>query len=342
MAKQEDTDRFFPEKLLRRLDDEHLARAELLHTQEVLENGDRLSNWLRGEDVNEDDIVRSLRQRRGELMDTLDTAQDAADKRRGEVELGGPRASMSRRRAVGLADIGIYWPFGCAPSEGTVPVPLPLQGPSTVPPAGDNASGQILTLPTSDPWEAMEPHYVGTLRKRFSFPFFFRQSYWLRNWRWVIPFPCAPCDSVLSYRVYVECGGAFSAAGFSAGLWNWINVREFPTVSGGVDFSSVPDYEVWPLSASWPGSASFTWNPIWSGVTLEGSMSVKDGQAPVLAVLMGAIVGLAFGQFQVINAGFHPWEMQVFPPGGYPEPHEFQYHAKVHYRFTPPSPVIAP
>ena len=113
-------------------------------------------------------------------------------------------------------------------------------------------------------------------------------------------------------------------------------------MTGGINFGTVPDYEVWPISRLWPGSASFTYESIWGGVTLEGALGVKDGQAPVVAILMGAIVGVGFGSFRVINAGFHPWEMQLFPPGGYPQQWHYQFHARVHYRYTPAGPVIFP
>ena len=78
---------------------------------------------------------------------------------------------------------------------------------------------------------------------------------------------------------------------------------------------------------------SFTFQEIWSGVTLQGSLDVKAGKAPVLVMIVGALVGVAGGEFRVINAGFHPWEMQLFPPGGYPHQWDLSFHAKVHYRF---------
>jgi hypothetical protein len=81
---------------------------------------------------------------------------------------------------------------------------------------------------------------------------------------------------------------------------------------------------------------------IWNGVTLEGSFAVKQGKAPVLAVIVGVIVGLAGGRFTIFNAGFHPWQMQLFPPGGFPEPWDLQYHAKAHYRYEPSGGVFFP
>jgi hypothetical protein len=343
MAKQDDPNRFFPKSFLKRLDEEHLARAGLLHVESVLDQSERMSEWLRGEDVDAAQTIRSLKGRRLELMERVAGYDEAAEKRRASVkDATGPTVSISRRPFVGIGDIDIRYPFGCAPSEGSVPVPLPLEGPSVVPPAGDNASGQILTINTTDPWEASEPHHQASLRKSLNFPNLFEQSYWLKNWRWVIPFPCAPCDSRLSYRVYVETGGLFGASAFSVGLWNWINARELPNVTGGVDFASIPDYEVWPISRSWPGFASFTFQEVWGGVTLEGALGVKDGQSPVVAILMGAMVGMAFGQFRIINSGFHPWEMQLFPPGGWPQQWHLQFHAKVHYRYTPSGPIVSP
>lgn len=341
--KKDDQDRHYPDKLIRQLDEAHLARARLLHTESLLDDPVRVRDWLHDEDVDEAETVRGLRVRRRELLEQVNRYDEAAEKERaGLKDRSGPVVRIARRPFVDVADLGIRWPFGCAPVEGSVAVPVPLQGTSVVPPAGDNASGQITTIPTTDPWEATEPHYQGSLRAGFKFPNFFDQSFWLRNWRYVIPFPCAPCDTRLTYRVYIESGGLFRASAFSVGLWNWINVRELPDVTGGIDFSTVPDYEVWPISRTWPTTASFMFESIWGGVTLEGSLAVKDGQSPVVGILMGAIVGMAFGQFGILNAGFHPWEMQLFPPGGYPQPWHIPFHAKVHYRYASPEPVISP
>jgi hypothetical protein len=343
MPRQIDPNRLFPKRYLAQLDQAHLARARLLHVDSLLADGDRLRDWLAGEELDEANTFRELHARRRELLERATALDEAAEKRRpADDDRTGTVVRTTRHPFVDIGDPSIRWPLGCAPSEGSVPVPLPLQGPSTVPPPGDNTSGEILTIPTTDPWEATEPHYQGTLRAGFKFPGIFDQSYWLRNWRWVIPFPCAPCDSRLTYRVYVETGGLFRASGLSASLWNWINVRELPDVTGGIDLSTVPDYEVWPISRSWPFFTSFMLEPVWGGVTLEGTFSVKDGQAPVVAVLMGAIVGLSYGEFRIFNAGFHPWEMQLFPPGGSPDPWHFPFHAKVHYRYEPIGPVISP
>jgi len=341
VARKDDPDRFLPKSFLKRLDESHEARARLLHVEKVLES-DRVREWLRGEEVDEAKTIRSLRDRRLELMERVARSDEDAEKRRPSLEdATGPTVSISRRPLTGIRDLDFRYPFGCAPSEGSVPVPLPLEGPSVVPPPGDNAGGAIVTLHTADPWEAPEPHHVASLRKSFTL-FSFDQSFWLKNWRWVIPFPCAPCDSRLSYRVYVETGGLFGANAFGVGLWNWINVRELPDVTGGIDFGSIPDYEVWPIDRSWPLTASFMFESIWAGVTLEGTLSVKNGQSPVVAILMGAMVAMAFGQFRILNSGFHPWEMQRFPPGGYPQPQDFPFHARVHYRYEPIGPVISP
>ena len=243
---------------------------------------------------------------------------------------------------MNVPNVVINYPFGCAYSEGAVQVPVWFEGKSVVPSGG--ASGAITSLHTSDPWEAPEPHYTGFLRTSSSITslLFSDLSYWLHNWRYVIPFPCVPCDGQLTYRVYFETGGVFGAHAASASLLNWINVREIPDVSAGIDFSTIPDYEVWPIDRNWSIFPSFMFEPIWSGVTLEGRFGVKKGKAAVLALIVGVIVGVERGNFSIFNAGFHPWEMQIFPPGGYPEPWDLQHHAKVHYRYEPSGGVFSP
>jgi hypothetical protein len=339
---ERDLERFFPESLIQRLNEAHEARARLLHAESVLGDWGRAREWFRDEDGDEPDAYKHLKAQRAELLDR--THELESTKERGgdgdRVEHQGPLVGVSRRSIANWGhNIGIDYPLGCPASEGSVLVPVFLEGTSVTP--GGSASGAIATLPTTSSWEAPEPHYWGVLRAPLKFPFF-DLSYWLHNWRFVIPFPCAACDSRLTYRVYFETGGAFGASAVSAALMNWINVREIPDVSAGIDFGSLPDYEVWPLDRRWPFMASFMFESVWGGVTLEGSFTVTRGKSAVIAVLVGAIVGLTGGQFRIFNAGFHPWEMQLFPPGGFPQPPDFQFHAKVHYRYEPTGGVFHP
>ena len=339
MNTSDDLERFFPEAFVGSLDEAHEARAEMSHTEALLGDWGRVREWLRDEDEDEDDTYRGLKARRAELLERTVELERARDERATKGDHGGPAARVARRPLVDWGGIVLPYPPGCPPSEGSLPVPVFLAGTSVVP--GGGATGAIMPIPTTDPWEASEPHYQGVLRIPPGFPFF-NLSYWLRNWRFVIQFPCALCDSRLTYRVYFEEGGAFGANALSAGLWNWINVREIPDVSAGIDFGPLPDYEVWPIDQTWPFLPNFMLEEIWGGVTLQGSMGVQKGKAPVLALILGVIVGAAGGVFRIFNAGFHPWEMQLFPPGGYPQPWQLQYHAKVHYRYDPAGPVLHP
>jgi len=317
----------FPEPFVQSMEEAHQARAQLLHAESLLGDWRRVRSWLLDEDADEAEAYRDLKARRVELLERLERL-DAGKERLPESSRLAAR--VARPPFVDWGDFEIRYPFGCAPSEGAVPVPPPIEGTSFVP--GGGASGAITTIPTTDPWEASEPHYRGLLRDGIAgLPS--NLKFWQRNWRFVIPFPCAPCDSQLTYRVYFETGGLFGASAVSAGLWNWIHVREVSDILAGIDFASLPDYEVWPISQTWPLLPSFTWQQIWSGVTLQGSIDVLAGKAPVLALIVGALVGVAGGLFEIINAGFHPWEMQVFPPGGQSPQMWASLHAKVHYRY---------
>ena len=334
-----DVERFFPESFIRSLDEAHEAHAEMSHVVALLGDWGRVREWLRDEAEDEEETYRGLKARRAELLERTAEHERARDERAKNREHEGPAVRVARRPLVAWGDIALPYPPGCPPSEGSVPVPVFLQGPSVVP--GGGAVGSIMQVPTTDPWEASEPHYQGVLRIPPKSPSF-SLSYWVRNWRFVIQFPCALCDSRLTYRVYFEEGGAFGANALSAGLWNWINVREIPDVSAGIDFGSLPDYEVWPIDENWPHLPNFMADYIWDGVTLQGSMGVQKGKAPVIALIVGVIVGVAGGMFSIFNAGFHPWEMQLFPPGGYPQPGDIPYHARVHYRYDPAGPVFHP
>jgi hypothetical protein len=338
MSGEDDVARFFPESFVRSLEEAHGARAEMSHVDGLLGDWRRVREWLRDEDEDEAETYRGLKARRAELLERTFEHESARDERAKSPEHEGPTVRVARRPFVDRGDVVVPFPPGCPPSEGAVPVPPFLQGTSVVPGGG---MGSIMPVPTTDPWEAAEPHYQGVLRISMKFPPF-DLSYWLRNWRYVIQFPCALCNSRLTYRVYFEEGGAFGANALSAGLWNWINVREIPDVSAGIDFGSLPDYEVWPIDQTWPFLPNFMVDYIWDGVTLQGAMGVQKGKAPVIALIVGVIVGVAGGMFRIFNAGFHPWEMQLFPPGGYPDPGDYPYHAKVHYRYDPAGPVSYP
>jgi hypothetical protein len=340
MREAYDSDKLFPKTFLDRLDEAHAAQARLHHLDSLLREGDRVREWLHDEGHDPQAAYKTLKARRGELLEHLNRVDSAREKARPKGELMALTARVARRPTVDVGNIGIRYPPGCPASEGSVQVPVFLEGVSVVP--GGGAAGAITTITTTDPWEAPEPHYQGVLRVGFGFPFLFDLSYWLHNWRYVIPFPCAVCDSRLSYRVYFECGGLFGASALSASLSNWLNVREIADVSAGIDFGSLPDYEVWPIDRNWPFIASFMFQEVWEGVTLEGTFSVKAGKAPVLAILVGVIVGVASGRFSIFNAGFHPWEMQLFPPGGFPQPWHLPFHAKVHYRYEPTGGVLFP
>ena len=228
MARQDDPSRSYPEPFLKRLDEEHVVRARLLHAESVLDSG-RVSEWLKDLDVEEGVTVS---ERSGTMESELMESVARFDEAGGEAPLGGEGLHRAHREhraaAIGRSrpSIDFRYPFGCPPSGGSVPVPLPLKGPSVVPPAGRNPSvGQILTIPTiTDPWEAMEPHYRAELSKRPSFPVTVGGIPMAEIWQWIIPFPCAPCEAHLTYRMYVETGGAFGANGISVGLWNWINI----------------------------------------------------------------------------------------------------------------------
>ncbi len=341
MAEQDPIERFFPESYMQRLDEAHDVQARLSFTESLLRDFGRAREWLRDEKHDENEAYATLKSLRAELLARtmrVDAEREERAKTAGKPFSLGARVARRPLTAVTAAtSVGIRFPPLCAPSEGAVPVPVFLEGTSVTPGGG---SGAITTHPTTDSWEAPEPHYQGVLHAS-NFPFF-SLSYWLHNWRYVIPFPCVPCDGRLTYRVYFETGGLFRASALGASLMNWINVREIADVSTGIDFSSAPDYEVWPIDRHWPFFASFMFEEIWSGVTLQGSFAVKRGKAPVLAVIVGVIVGVGNGQFTIFNAGFHPWEMQLFPPGGFPQPPDLQFHAKVHYRYEPDGGVFQP
>ena len=315
MSSENDVERFFPESFTRSLDEAHEARAEMSHVEALLGDWGRVREWLRDEAEDEAETYRGLKARRAELLERTFEHESARDERAKNREHEGPAVRVARRPLVDWGDIVVPYPPGCPPSEGSVPVPAFLQERQWSRAAVRWVRSCRFRRPT--PGRRSEPHYQGVLRIPPRFPLF-SLSNWVRNWRFVIQFPCALCDSRLTYRVYFEEGGAFDTNALSAGLWNWINVREIPDVSAGIDFGSLPDYEVWPIDESWPFLPNFMADYIWDGVTVQGSMGVQKGKAPVIALIVGVIVGVAGGMFRIFNAGFHPWGDAAVPAGWIP------------------------
>ena len=129
-----DIDELFPESLLQRLEEAHEARAQLLHVETLLGEWRRVRDWLRDEDEDELETYRGLKALRAELLERMSSLETT---REGQVkpttDRSGPAARVVRRPFVDWGDIGIRYPFGCAPSEGSVLVPVALEGTSVVP-----------------------------------------------------------------------------------------------------------------------------------------------------------------------------------------------------------------
>jgi hypothetical protein len=126
---------------------------------------------------------------------------------------------------------------------------------------------------------------------------------WLRNWKYVIPFPCTPSRARLTYtfkiRTEFRVGGADVADGT---VMSFVSVGEQPKFGAGVEIDVDED-------AGWPVFADLTQPvgefPNWdydgfmgviSGETVvQGTFSVPADNTPAIGVIVGAIALISSG-----------------------------------------------
>ena len=122
----------------------------------------------------------------------------------------------------------------------------------------------------------------------------------MRNWRFVIPFPCAPCDARLTYRVYIEDGRGCSES-------NTLRVRACGTGSTSARSPDVLGGDRLRRATRLRGLADQpNTGPSWPSFTTRRDLERGDparvarrtqaGKAPVLAMIVGVLVGVAGGE----------------------------------------------
>lgn len=127
---------------------------------------------------------------------------------------------------------------------------------------------------------------------------------WLRNWRYVVPFPCTPSRAHLTYTFKVtttfRIGGADVADGT---IMSFVSVGEQPAFGAGVEID-VNEDAGWPVVADLTQpvvseSGAIDYNGFFgvlSGETIvQGKFSVLAGNTPAIGVVVGAIALISSG-----------------------------------------------
>jgi hypothetical protein len=137
--------------------------------------------------------------------------------------------------------------------------------------------------------------------------------FWVRNWKYLVPFPPPTTESRLTYRFDV---GSFASVFFEGGeamLMNFVSVGETGNLTTGNDV-------VANASAGWPLMADLTQPaPGYNGrygavdglVSVQRSFMVTAGHVPAVAIVVGVIASLSmmtrlrliFSQYSSIGVG---------------------------------------
>jgi hypothetical protein len=121
MASKEESDRVFPDSFVRALDDVHDVQVRLNHVESLLRDTDHARDRRRDAKEHEKAAQDRLRTSRAELLERLSRVDRAREERaKSASESSSLSARVARRPISAVPNLGIKYPFGCAPSEGAV------------------------------------------------------------------------------------------------------------------------------------------------------------------------------------------------------------------------------
>lgn len=127
---------------------------------------------------------------------------------------------------------------------------------------------------------------------------------WLRNWKYVIPFPCTPSRAHLTYTFKVTTAFRIGGANVADGtVMSFVSIGEQPAFGAGVEID-VNQGAGWPVVADLTQpvvseSGGIDYNGFFgvlSGETIiQGTFSVTAGSTPAIGVVVGAIALISSG-----------------------------------------------
>jgi hypothetical protein len=189
------------------------------------------------------------------------------------------------------AELGVFG-FG---SFGHVQVPAAVDGVDVVAQGKYPSSGEIVDVPSGFPGfvqfegdlfvgpdEIPPSQYDPTI-----------DYFWLRTWKYLIPFPPTTMRSALTYTF--DVGASFSLFGGGLGqVMSFVSLGETPDLMQGGDVTVDIDGG-WPINhdLSQPGPAyNGTYGQIIGQATVQRTFEVIAGKVPGVAIVVGAVVGL--------------------------------------------------
>ena len=137
--------------------------------------------------------------------------------------------------------------------------------------------------------------------------------FWIRNWKYLVPFPPPTTESRLTYRFNVGGSASVFFEGGETMLMNFVSVGETGNLTTGNDVVAT-------TGAGWPLMADLTqpapgynghYGSIDGSVSVQRSFMVPAGHVPAVAIVVGVIASLSmmtrlhltFSQYSSIGVG---------------------------------------
>jgi len=233
------------------------------------------------------ELVAALKSPRSESMPTHPVGPPTPLARLGTPLLSQPIAPAEFDSALGGFGIG---------SSGFVQLGLLSENVNVLAHGKYPSSGQIETVPGGTPGEVLfsgrpvvGPDEVSVYQYDPTINYF-----WLRTWKYLIPFPPPSGLSRLTYRFDVAATmSLFSQA--EGQVMAFVSLGETPQLLTGTDVTVNIDGG-WPLIADLSQPAQFYnghYGYIVGNVTVQRSFMVSNGRVPGVAVVLGAVVALS-------------------------------------------------
>lgn len=277
---------------LERVNEERLLQAELLHRSHQIRHFDRVKYDLARDGEDHTAAFERLSTAREELLGRLRKRRESSDYEAGagdeeEASLP-PRLDLVAPR-LGHAGEGRFV-FG---TEGCVAVPRASNGVSVTPGAG-GTFGEILTTARSSQGKIFFDSEVG------KGPGVGSEHVWLRNWRYVVLFPCTTTRSFFTYKfqVHIQANLFSEATGF---LMSFVSIGEEPEASPTSNIEVDTDAG-WPLVADLSEPRDFYnghYGFMRGEVTVERTFTVNADRTPAVAIVVGVVVRLTTGSVRL-------------------------------------------
>jgi hypothetical protein len=274
--------------------------AELFSLDGQVRTFGRFRERLSAADKDPSAFYRQLQARREKLVAALKQPRSGsmpanlADPRLPVARLDEPLSARPISPARFNSRLGIFG-FG---SSGAVQVAPASEDTDVVAQGPFPHTGEIVTIPgsypgsvsfsghlTVGPDEIPPDQYDPTIN-----------YFWLRNWKYLIPFPPVSGLSRLTYRFDVDVLVSLHFSGGEGNVMSFVSLGETPNLTTGTNVTVDIDGG-WPLMADLtqpdPQGYNGSYGFVQGQVTVQRSFMVAGGHVPGVAVIVGAIGALS-------------------------------------------------